>query len=197
MTDLVHKKRELSVNLLRFLRHVVPMHWPGHGCDGGEPGQSWSAESVISVWTHLGGHCLRRLSWAFLMWFPAPDSFRPRRVEFTKSVHSVWTRFALLDVRLLIRWRGQQATGQSWFTKRRTQRGLSSLSSACGPHAWVGNGWDGGGRGQSLFTKSVHSDRVNSPGWPVPVAMGPGSFRCVVPCARILPCPQGLTSRST
>ena len=32
---------------------------------------------------------------------------------------------------------------------------------ACGPHAWAGNGWDGGGRGQSLFTKSVHSDRVN------------------------------------
>ena len=72
---MVHKKRELSVNLLRFF----DMALAGAGCGGGEPGQSCSAECVILVWTQRSGHCLRRLSWALIVWFPAPDCFRPRR----------------------------------------------------------------------------------------------------------------------
>ena len=80
MTDLVHKKRKLSVNLLRFLRHVVPMRWPGQAAAEASRYRAGPQKSVISVWTHLGGQ------WAFLMWFPAaPDSFTsvPAGVEFT------------------------------------------------------------------------------------------------------------------
>ena len=196
MTYLVHKKRKLSVNLLRFLRHVVPMHWPGHGCDGGEPGQSLSAESVISVWIHLGGHCLRRLSWGVSRvspcsrLLPSPPGSSSQKActqcELASLCSTYGSSCAGGDNR------GNDRVGSQ--KKRRTQRGLASLSSACGPHALAGArlGW------RRARTELVHQKRelnVNSPCRPLPVAMCLGRFPCVVPCARILPSPQGLTSR--
>ena len=75
VTDLVHKKHELSVNLLRFFGMALA----GTGCGGGEPGQSWSA-------CDLGVDSPRWSVGVSHMWFlVAPDSFTavPAGVEFT------------------------------------------------------------------------------------------------------------------
>ena len=174
------------------------MHWPGHGCGGGEPGQSWSAESVISVWTHLGGHCLRRLSWGVSRVVPC-SRLLPSPPG--SSSQKACTPCGLASLCLTC---GCSCAGGG--NRRQDRVGSQKVEPSVDSHRfpprvvlmrWPGNGWDGGGRGQSLFTKSVNSVSVNSPSRPLLVAMGLWRFPCVVPCARILPCPQGLTSRST
>ena len=161
----------------------------GAGCGGGEPGQSWSAESVISVWTHLGGQ------WAFLMWFPAaPDSVAsvPAGVEFTPcGLASVCSMCGCSCA-------GGDNKRQDIVCSRKGEHSVDSHRVWSSRMGWEWLGW------RRERTELVHQKRALRPceliwlAWPLPVAMGPGSCRRVVPCARILPCPpRALTSRST
>ena len=124
-------------------------HWPGQAA--AEASRDRAGPRVFSVWTHLGGQ------WAFLMCgsllLPTPSLLSPPG---SSSLRVDSLRF----VRCVV------AHARAGTTSDRTELVHEKANpawtlTACGPHAWAGNGWDGGGRGQSLFTKSVHSDRVN------------------------------------
>ena len=106
---------------------------------------------MIWVWAHLGGQWAFLMCGALLLTSPSllsPPGSSSLRVD------------SLPLVRCVV------AHARAGTTSDRTELVHEKASpawtlTACGPHAWAGNGWDGGGRGQSLFTKSVHSDRVN------------------------------------